>query len=65
MKKHQRPVTQAEKDFDAKVAQFNQEAQRILDDRSLPISARRRLISRKGRELLQRPAPGAQRDAAR
>jgi hypothetical protein len=30
--KKQRGVTQAEKAFDAEVAQFNQEAQKILDD---------------------------------
>jgi hypothetical protein len=63
--KKQRPVTEAEKDFDAKVAEFNREAQKILDDRSLPMSARRRLISRKGRALLQRPAANAQGDVAR
>jgi hypothetical protein len=62
-----RPATEAEKDFDAKVAQFNQEAQKIMDDRSLPISARRRLISSKGRALLRRPVPSAasQGDTAR
>jgi hypothetical protein len=63
--KKERPVTQAEKDFDAEVARFNQEAQKILDDRSLPMSARRRLISRKGRELLRRPAVPAQSGAVR
>ncbi|HEX4241326.1 MAG TPA: hypothetical protein VHZ53_07945 [Steroidobacteraceae bacterium] len=66
----QRPATEAEKDFDAKVAQFNREAQKIMDDRSLPIGARRRLISSKGRALLRRPGPaappaGSQGDVAR
>ena len=61
----QRPVTQAEQDFDAKVAQFNQEAQRILEDRSLPMSARRRLISNKGRALLRRPTAGVPNNAVR
>ena len=51
--KKQRGVTQAEKEFDAKVANFNQEAQKILDDRSLSMSARRRLISLKGKALLR------------
>ena len=51
----QRPATEAEKDFDAKVAEFNREAQKIMGDRSLPISARRRLISSKGKSLLRRP----------
>ena len=50
--KKQRGVTEAEKAFDAEVAQFNQEAQKILDDRSLSMSARRRLISLKGKALL-------------
>jgi hypothetical protein len=58
--KKQRAVTQAERDFDAEVAKFNQEAQRILDDRSLPMSARRRLISLKGKALLRRPVPASQ-----
>ena len=40
--KKQRGVTQAEKEFDAEVAKFNQEARKILDDRSLSMSARRR-----------------------
>ena len=57
--KKQRGVTQAEKDFDAEVAKFNQEARKILDDRSLPMSERRRLISLKGKTLLRRPAAGA------
>jgi hypothetical protein len=63
--KKQRGTTQAERDFDAEVAKFNQEAQKILDDRSLPMSTRRRLISLKGKALLRRPAPGAQADATR
>jgi hypothetical protein len=63
--KKQRAVTQAEKDFDAEVAKFNQEAQKILDDRSLSMSARRRLISLKGKALLRRPAPGSQTGIAR
>jgi hypothetical protein len=51
--KKQRGVTQAEREFDAEVAKFNQEAQKILDDRSLSMSARRRLISLKGKALLR------------
>ena len=58
--KKQRGATQAEKEFDAEVAKFNQEAQKILDDRSLPMSARRRLISQKGKALLRPSAAGAQ-----
>jgi hypothetical protein len=58
--KKQRAATQAELDFDAEVAKFNQEAQKILEDRSLPMSDRRRLISLKGKALLRRPAPGSQ-----
>jgi hypothetical protein len=53
--KKQRVVSEAEKAFDAEVAKFNQEAQKILVDRSLSMSARRRLISLKGKALL-RPA---------
>jgi hypothetical protein len=63
--KKQRAATQAERDFDVEVAKFNQEAQKILDDRSLPMTARRRLISLKGKALLRRPAPGSQPSAAR
>jgi hypothetical protein len=62
--KKQRVATQAEKDFDAEVAKFNQEAQKIMDDRSLSISARRRLVSLKGKALLRRSAPGAQANSA-
>ena len=58
--KKQRGVTQAEKEFDAQVAKFNQEAQKILEDRSLPMSTRRRLISLKGKALLRPSAPGSQ-----
>ncbi len=58
--KKQRGATEAEKAFDAEVAKFNQEAQRILEDRSLPMSARRRLISLKGKALLRPSAPGTQ-----
>jgi hypothetical protein len=58
--KKQRGTTQAEKEFDAEVAKFNQEARKILDDRSLSMSARRRLISLKGKALLQPSAPGSQ-----
>jgi hypothetical protein len=58
--KRQRAITQAESDFDAEVAKFNKEAQRILDDRTLPMSARRRLISLKGKALLQRPVSSSQ-----
>lgn len=53
--KKQRGVTEAEKAFDAEVARFNQEARKILDDRSMSMSARRRLIGLKGKALL-RPA---------
>ena len=63
--KKQRAVTQAERDFDAEVAKFNQEAQKILEDRSLPMSARRRLINLKGKALLRRPSPGPQVDSTR
>lgn len=63
--KKQRVATQAEKDFDADVAKFNQEARTILDDRSLSMAARRRLISVKGKALLRRspsaPQPGSTR----
>ena len=62
--KKQRGTTQAEKEFDAEVAKFNQEAQRILGDRSLSMSARRRLISLKGKALL-RPAASAQLNPTR
>jgi hypothetical protein len=62
--KKQRGETQAEKVFDAKVAQFNQEAQKILDDRSLSMGARRRLISLKGKALL-RPAASSSQPATR
>jgi hypothetical protein len=51
--KKQRGVTPAEIEFDAEVAKFNQEAQRIMGDRSLSMSARRRLISLKGKALLR------------
>jgi hypothetical protein len=63
--KKQRAATQAERDFDAEVAKFNQEAQKILDDRSLPMGARRRLISLKGKALLRRPVTGAQISSTR
>jgi hypothetical protein len=55
----QRGTTQAEKEFDAEVAKFNQEARRILDDRSLPMSTKRRLISLKGKALLRPSASAA------
>jgi hypothetical protein len=58
--KKQRAATQAEKDFDNEVAKFNQEARQILDDRRLPMSERRRLISLKGKALLRRSVPSAQ-----
>jgi len=58
--KKQRGLTQAEKEFDAEVAKFNQEARKILDDRSLSMSARRRLISLKGKALLRPSASGSQ-----
>jgi len=62
--KKQRAATQAEKDFDAEVAKFNQEARDILEDRRLSMSERRKLISLKGKALLRRssgPQPGASR----
>jgi hypothetical protein len=58
--KKQRGATQAEKEFDAEVANFNQEARKILDDRSLSMSARRRLISLKGKALLRPSVSGSQ-----
>jgi hypothetical protein len=58
--KKQRGTTQAEKDFDAEVAKFNQEAQKIMSDRSLSMSARRRLISVKGKALLRPSVSAAQ-----
>jgi hypothetical protein len=58
--KKQRGVTQAEKEFDAEVAKFNQEARKIMDDRSLSMSARRRLISLKGKALLRPSASNSQ-----
>lgn len=63
--KKQRGETQAEKDFDAKVAKFNQEAQKIMDDRSLSMSARRRLIGMKGKALLSPSASGPQPSSTR
>jgi hypothetical protein len=57
--KKQRGTTQAEKEFDAEVAKFNQEARKILEDRSLSMSARRRLISLKGKALLRPSGSGA------
>jgi hypothetical protein len=51
--KKQRGVTQAELEFDAEIAKFNQEARKIMDDRSLSMSARRRLISLKGKALIR------------
>ena len=58
--KKQRSATQAEKEFDAEVAKFNQEAQKILGDRSLSMSAKRRLISLKGKALLRPSGSGSQ-----
>jgi hypothetical protein len=63
--KKQRGVTEAEREFDAEVAKFNQEAQKILDDRSMSMSARRRLISLKGKALLRPSAPGSQPSSTR
>jgi hypothetical protein len=63
--KKQRGATQAEREFDAEVAKFNQEAQKILADRSLSMSARRRLISLKGKALLRPSVPGPQAGATR
>lgn len=61
--KKQRGVSQAETAFDAEVARFNQEARKILDDRSLSMTARRRLISSKGKALL-RPAASTDQQSA-
>jgi hypothetical protein len=61
--KKQRGVTQVEKAFDAEVAKFNQEAQKIMDDRSLSMSARRRLISLKGKALLRSATSNSQATA--
>jgi hypothetical protein len=63
--KKQRGATQAEKEFDVEVAKFNQEAQKILEDRSLSMSARRRLISLKGKALLRPSASGPQPNPTR
>ena len=63
--KKQRVITEAEKEFDAEVAKFNQEARTILGDWSLSMSARRRLISLKGKTLLRRSAPGSQPSSTR
>ena len=63
--KKQRGVTQAEKEFDAEVAKFNQEAQKIMGDRNLSMSARRRLISLKGKALLRPSASGSQLNSTR
>ena len=62
--KKQLGVTQAEQAFDAEVAKFNQEAQKILGDRTLSMSARRRLIRLKGKALL-RPAASNSEPASR
>ena len=61
--KKQRGVTQAEMAFDAEVARFNQEARKILDDRSLSMNARRRLISLRGKALLRPAAAKAEQTA--
>ena len=63
--KKQRGITQAEREFDAEVAKFNQEARKILDDRSLSMSARRRLISLKGKALLRPSATVPQANSTR
>ena len=63
--KKQRVITQAERDFDAQVAKFNQEAQKIMADPSLSMSARRRLISLKGKALLRPSASVPQANASR
>jgi hypothetical protein len=63
--KKQRAATQAEKDFDAELAKFNQEAREILDDRRLTMSERRRLISLKGKALLRRSTSGSQTSPTR
>ena len=58
--KKQRGVSQADAAFDAEVAKFNHEARKIMDDRSLSMSARRRLISLKGKALLRPDVPSSQ-----
>jgi hypothetical protein len=63
--KKQRGVTQAEKEFDTEVAKFNQEARKIMEDRSLSMSARRRLISLKGKALLRPSAADSQLSSSR
>ena len=63
--KKQRGTTQAEKEFDAEVAKFNQEAQKIMADPGLSMSARRRLIGMKGKALLRPSAPGPQSSSTR
>jgi hypothetical protein len=63
--KKQRGATEAEKQFDVEVAKFNQEARKILDDRSLSMSARKKLISLKGKALLRPSASGAQSSSTR
>jgi hypothetical protein len=60
-----RVPTEVEKEFDAEVAKFNQESQTILADRSLSMSASRRLIGTKGKALLQRFAVSSQPTATR
>jgi hypothetical protein len=63
--KKQRGATQAEMEFDAEVAKFNQEAQKIMGDRSLSMSARRRLISLKGKALLRPSAAASELSSTR
>ena len=63
--KKQRGAAEAEKEFDAEVAKFNQEARKILDDRSLSMSARKKLISLKGKALLRPSASGSQPSSTR
>ncbi len=63
--KKQRGVTQAEKEFDAEGSKFNQEAKKIMDDRSLSMSARRRLITLKGKALLRPSVSAAQSSTTR
>lgn len=61
--KKQRGVTQEEQAFDAEVARFNQEARKIVEDRSMSMSARRRLIRLKGKALLRPSASNSQQSA--
>lgn len=63
--KKPRGTTHAEREFDSEVAKFNQEARRILDDQSLSMNERRRLISLKGKALLRPSESDSQPSAPR